>query len=189
MSHAVICDAGDDSVCNGVITMPSRHRSMTATTSSAFTGLDASITNNRAVGSIHTVVLEIRVNALGSSSSSVSSRMSLRSIRPGLRPVVSSICSMRSSARRLTTDAGNTFVSIVSRIIHWPATDSTNMPCLSPRGDDQPIDFSCVAPHGTKRTSDSPASICAVVFDHDGSMRKAMMFLNNGGRPIKSAAR
>ena len=74
--------------------------------------------SKRCAGFSQTFIAACFVKAKGSSDSTASSLISFICFLPGLRPVVCSMCSARSSARRFTTDDGSTFCSMASFISH-----------------------------------------------------------------------
>ena len=178
MSHSDIAAVGESLLSSKAAAKPSSDLTSIVTTSSARVWLPASITSSRAFGSIQTPTDACLVKACGSRSSRISSFRSRISFLPGLRPVVASICATRSLALRVTTEPGRARVSIISLKMSWPPTDSTSGPCAWPRGSHQPIDFSCVAPHSTKRAPSRAASICATLADQSGPTRYTIMFLN-----------
>ena len=140
-------------------------------TSSALPWLPALSTKRRFSKSIHTSTVDWRAKACGSSDSSTSSISSRFSFLPGLRPVAASISAMRSSALRRTTLPGTALDSIMSFMIHCPATDSTKGPWASPLGGTQPIDLSWLAPHSTNCTGSNAACTSAKVGAKPSPMR------------------
>ena len=170
-SHAAITAVGDSAVCTRIGASPASDFTSSVTTWSAFETLPASTISNWRFGSIQTGTAACFVKACGSRSSVASSRSSFASFLPGLRPVVCSICSARSSARRFTTEAGSTFCSILSFISHWPPTNSISGPWAVPRGAVQPSDRGWVAPQGANAACARLSSTCSGVADHPATMR------------------
>jgi len=177
-SQSAMAAAGDTWVSSCCSTRPSMALTRAVITSSARAWDPVSSTSNCALGLIHTCSAPCLVKARGSRDMRVSSRSSRTSLRPGLRPVVASMCLTCSSTLRLTTDPGTDFTSTIWRSSQWPPTTSTSGPWSSPRGSSQPADFSWDAPQGTKRAGCRASSSCACVIVHGDTIRYTITFLN-----------
>ena len=177
-NHKAIAAAGDVWVFTNVTAKPSTALINQVITSSALAELPASVSSRPAFGSIHTLTLDCLLNAMGSSARRASSLISRFSFLPGLRPVVASMWSNWSCTLRLITEPGTTFTSSISFSSHWPPTTSTSGPLAWPRGSVQPTDFSCEAPHSTKRASSNAASTCSTDPGQGEARRYIIKFLN-----------